>query len=145
MKRSFLLISLIISVAFLGGCRKSGGEKDVSSAIDSFYAKGMVNADKDFLENILHKDLIYGHSSGYFQNKAELINEVVSLQPLDYITADISGQTIKMSGNLAIVHHIFSSVTSSNGKPGNIHIGIMMVWTKQQGKWKLLARQGFKL
>ena len=32
-----------------------------------------------------------------------------------------------------------------DGKTTNIDIGILEVWQKQGGDWKLLARQGYKL
>jgi len=33
----------------------------------------------------------------------------------------------------------------TDGKTNNVKIGALQVWQKQNGNWKLLARQGFKL
>jgi hypothetical protein len=32
-----------------------------------------------------------------------------------------------------------------DGKPNSTKIGALQVWQKQDGSWKLLARQGYKL
>ena len=32
-----------------------------------------------------------------------------------------------------------------DGKPTSTKIGALQVWQKQDGNWKLLARQGYKL
>lgn len=119
-------------------------ENAVSAAVQVF-KKAVIEANKSLLERITAEELVYGHSSGKVQNKAEFIAEVVSSQPLDYISIETTDQTIKIAGNTAIVRHIFSAETMANGTPGKLRIGNMMVWQKQKGKWKLLARQAYKL
>ncbi|MEK7226911.1 MAG: nuclear transport factor 2 family protein, partial [Bacteroidota bacterium] len=34
--------------------------------------------------------------------------------------------------------------TNDGGKPGEVHLLVMLVWQKQGGKWILLARQAVK-
>jgi ketosteroid isomerase-like protein len=118
-------------------------EKEVLAAIE-ILKKGIVDADKNVLNEIASDDLVYGHSSGKVQNKAEFIDEIVNSQP-DYLSINLTEQTIKISGNTAVVRHIYSAETTNNGTPGHIKIGNMMIWQKQHGKWKLLARQAYKL
>jgi len=57
----------------------------------------------------------------------------------------ISNQTIKISGNNAIVRHRLVADSRKEGYPPVIDILIMMVWRKEQGQWKLLARQAAKI
>ena len=45
----------------------------------------------------------------------------------------------------AIARHIYSSESETDGKPASVRIGALQVWQKQDGSWKLLVRQGFKL
>ncbi len=119
-------------------------EKEVAKAVEVF-RKGIVDADKNTLLYITADKLVYGHSGGKVQNKAEFIEEILSQKPFDYTTAEISDQTITVSGKTAIVRHIFAAQTMSNGIAANLKIGIMQVWQKQSGKWKLLGRQAYKL
>ena len=107
--------------------------------------KGFIDADKNILDNMTAEELNYGHSAGKVQNKTEFVDEVISGKPLDYLKIDLEGQTIKVTGKTAVVRHIFNAETSSNGTPGKLRIGNMMVWQKQKGKWKLIARQAYKL
>lgn len=123
---------------------QSKDEKDVAAAVEIFI-KGIIDADKNLFDTVIADELVYSHSSGKVQNKATFIDGIINGQPLDYITVDLSDQTIKIVGKTAVVRHIFSSKTSSNGISGNLNLGIMHIWQKQHGKWKLLARQAYKL
>jgi len=64
---------------------------------------------------------------------------------LHYFDIDLTEQTIKVSGNTAIVRHILSGNTNDGGKPGTVKLGVLTIWQKQKGQWRLLARQAFKL
>ncbi len=135
------ILLLILSLTVVG---QSKQEKELTAAIELF-KKGVVDADKNLLGLITAEELVYGHSSGKVQNKAEFVAEIVSGQPLDYTSVEITEQTITFSGDVAVVRHIYSAETLSNGTPGKLKIGNMMIWQKQHGKWKLLARQAYKL
>jgi hypothetical protein len=142
MKKIFCFSLIIMALTVSAYCQ-SKVEKEVLSAIETL-KKGIIDADKNLLNTIASENLVYGHSSGKVQNKAEFIDEIVNSQP-DYLSIDMTDQTIKISGNTAIVRHIYSAETTNNGTPGHIKIGNMMVWQKDHGKWKLLARQAYKL
>jgi len=151
MKKHILTIGILI--IGLVSCRSNnpisssdsaGQEKEILAALEKFKT-GIIDADRAVLEDIFADKLVYGHSGGKVQNKAECIDEIVSLQPNDYLTIDMTDQTITISGETAIVRHIYSSEFTSNGIPGSLRIGNVLVWQKQDGKWKLLARQAYKL
>lgn len=136
-----LILSLVLSFTAYSQTKE---EKEVAAAVE-ILKKGIVDADKNLLESITADQLVYGHSSGKVQNKVEFIAEVICGVPLDYVSVDLTDQTIKISENTAIVRHIYSAETTSNGTPGHLKIGNMLIWQKQQGKWKLLARQAYKI
>ena len=153
MKKLFLLFSLIVSAFAFTLCNTdkpvqvldvAEQEKAVAAAVEDFKT-GIINADRALLESISADKLVYGHSGGKVQNKDEFIEEVVSLVPNDYLTIDLAEQTITVSGNTAIVRHIYSSDYTSNGVEGSLRIGNVLIWQEQEGKWKLLARQAYRL
>jgi len=37
-----------------------------------------------------------------------------------------------------------ASESETDGKPSSVKIGVLQVWQKQSGNWKLLARQSFR-
>ena len=53
--------------------------------------------------------------------------------------------TAAVVGDAAIVRHLYESESETDGKPSSTKIGALQIWQKQDGTWKLLARQGFKL
>lgn len=144
MRKIFYLFISLLFLSIFTSCRQPNREKEVAAAVEVF-RKGIVVADKELLESITADELVYGHSSGKVQNKAEFITEIISGQPLDYLTIDLADQAIKIVGTTAVVRHILTSETSNNGTPGHLKIGNMLIWQKQHGKWKLLARQAYKL
>ena len=142
--KKIIQISILLVIVSITAFSQSKQEKELTDAIEIF-KKGVVDADKNLLESITAAELVYGHSSGKVQNKAEFVAEIVSGQPLDYVSVETADQTIAVSGDVAIVRHVYSAETMSNGTPGKLKIGNMMIWQNQHGKWKLLARQAYKL
>lgn len=118
-------------------------EKEVAAAIEALY-KAMIEADSNMLEKLTADGLSYGHSSGKVEDKAAFVEGLLG-GPFDFLTIDISGQTFKLVGKTAIVRHIFSSQILNKGNPDTLKLGILLVWKKQKGKWKLLARQAVKI
>ena len=122
---------------------QSKDEKQLSMAVETL-KKAMIDADRQQLDNITAADLSYGHSSGKIENKAAFI-EALTSGASDFITMDLTNQTIKVTGKTALVRHNLTGTTRDNGVPGNPKLGVLLVWQKQKGGWKLLARQAFRL
>ncbi len=60
------------------------------------------------------------------------------------MTLEFADQTISIDRDVAIVRHKLNATTNDSGKPGEVHLAVLLVWQKQQGAWKLLARQAVK-
>lgn len=119
-------------------------EAEVAAAVDQLYA-AMVGKDKGTLENLTDKALTYGHSSGTIENKAQYVDAVVN-GTFDFISIHPAEQRITFSDKkTALVRHIFEAKGINDGKPADVRIGVLMVFQKQKGNWKLLARQAYKL
>ncbi len=142
MKRILCLISfcLVISAASYA---QSADEKQVAAAVESF-RKAIIDPTQENLGALTATELSYGHSGGKMEDKATFIESLVS-KLFDFVTVELTQQTIKIVGNTAIVRHNLMADTNDGGKPGTAKIGVLQIWQKQQGKWKLLARQAFKL
>lgn len=122
---------------------QSKKEKQVAKAVETL-TKAMIDGNKAALENIAADALSYGHSSGKMQDKAAFVDAIASGQS-DFVTINLIDQTILVKDQTAIVRHKLSAETNDGGKPGNVSLGIMLVWTKEKGQWKLLGRQAYKL
>jgi len=121
----------------------AGDEAAVSDAVEAL-RKATFDKNKTDLEKLTVDQLSYGHSSAVVQNKTEFVDGVMTrkgtLKSLTY--PDLK---VVVAGTNAIARHRFVSESELDGKTTNIDIGTLEVWTKQDGTWKLLARQGYKL
>ena len=118
-------------------------ERAVADAVEKLRV-AMIDADKIALESLVTDKLSYGHSGGHIDDKEEFVEKIVSGKS-DFVTIELTEQTINISGKTAIVRHMLKAKTNDNGKPGEVHLRILLVWQKQGGKWKLLARQAVKM
>jgi|SRR6266446_634946 ketosteroid isomerase-like protein len=134
------------TTSLLGGpaaVAESADEASVAQAIEAL-RKAMLDADRGRLEELVADQLSYGHSSGRVETKAQYIDVIASKKTI-YKSIALSEPTTAVAGNNAIVRHVFSAETESDGKPGSAKVGVLQVWQKQDGRWKLLARQAYKL
>jgi len=117
-------------------------ERAVARVVEKL-RKAMVDADKTTLQSLVSDKLSYGHSPGYVEDKKVFVENIINGKS-DFVSIDLTDQTISISDNNAIVRHKLDAVTNNDGKPGEAHLLILMVWQKKAGKWILLARQGVK-
>src|SRR5580692_4368580 len=115
----------------------------LASAVEAF-RKALIDPTKAALDKLTMNELTYGHSSGMIQDKAAFEQALLS-GASDFVSIDLSQQTMHVVGNTAWVRHLFSAVTNDGGKPGEAHLSILMVWMKQKGQWRVLARQAVKV
>lgn len=60
------------------------------------------------------------------------------------VSLDIKDQDVTVKGDVAWVRHIMSGELVNNGTPGSINLKMLLVWARENGVWKLLARQAVK-
>lgn len=122
---------------------QAGDEAAVADAVETL-RKGQLEADKAKLDQVTAPQLSYGHSDGRVETKDEFINAVLTRKQ---IVKSIAFPELKVAvtGNTAVARHIYLSESERDGKATTTRIGALQVWQKQNGGWKLLARQGFRL
>ena len=119
-------------------------EKEVAEKVNQL-VKAMVDADEAMLKSLASDKLVYGHSLGAVEDKAAFVQNIVNGNS-DFVTIDITDQTITVSGNVAIVRHKLYAKTNDKGKPGEVRLVIMQVWqkTKKDNDWKMVGRQAVR-
>lgn len=103
----------------------------------------MIDGDRSALLALSAPQLSYGHSGGAIEDQAAFVEKIASGKS-DFVTMDLREQTITISGDTALVRHNLKADINDGGVPNTIELGILLVWQKQAGEWKLLARQAFK-
>ena len=140
------LASAVVSAstpAFAQATDTAGDTAAVTKAVSDL-TQAMLAADKAKLEALTADALSYGHSGGVLQTKAEFV-DVIASKKTAYKSIELSGQTIAVAGNNAIVRHnwVGESGPADGSKWAVSKIGVLQVWQKQGADWKLLARQAF--
>ena len=132
--------SLLLSSA---ASAQSGDEAAVTAAVETL-RQGIFAADKAKLAQVAADQISYGHSDGRAETKDQFINGVLNRKQT---VKSLAFPELKVSvvGNNAIARHIYLSESELEGKATTTRIGALQVWQKQDGAWKLLARQGFRL
>lgn len=141
MKKTLLLALLFLGLGLVSQAQ-SKDEKQVLAAVDALRA-AMLSGDRSKLAAIAAPQLTYGHSNGLIEDKAAFIENLAS-GTSDFVTIDLSEQTVRIDGDVALVRHKLAAQTNNGGVPGSVKLGVLLVFRKQQGKWLLLARQAFK-
>ncbi len=118
-------------------------ESKVTNAVEKLRL-AMISGNRADLESIVSKNLTYGHSSGKLEDYATFVETIASGKS-DFVAIDFAKQTIQMAGKTALVRHELHAKTNDGGKPGEVHLGILLVWQKEGKEWKLLGRQAYKL
>ena len=135
-----LLLLALNAIAFA----QTKDEKEVAAAVEQLRT-AMINAEKTVLENLAAEKLSYGHSSGVLDDKKSFVDKIVS-GASNFESIELVEQTISISDDVAIVRHVLNAKTNDAGKePGEIHLRILLIWQKEKGSWKLLARQAVKI
>jgi len=136
-------LSLILLI-FAGSLAVKAQSKDetlVAAAVEKLRT-AMISGNKADLESVLSNDLTYAHSSGKIQSK-EVFVEEISTKKSNFLTIELSKQSISITGDVAIVSHQLNATTNDGGKPAAPHLNIVLVWKKTKGEWKLIARRAF--
>lgn len=122
---------------------QAGDEAAVGDAVETL-RKGLLDKDKAKLDAVAAPQISYGHSDGRVETKEQFIAAVLARKQT---VKSLAFPELKVSvvGNNAIARHIYLSESELDGKATTTRIGALQVWQKQDGAWKLLARQGFRL
>jgi ketosteroid isomerase-like protein len=127
------------AAAFAGpGLANTEDEAAVKQAVEELKA-AWLKQDKAKLEAMTLPQLSYSHSDARLEDKAKFIEGVMG-RKATVKSLEFPEMTVQVVGNTAIVRHLWVSQTELEGKVTDTKIGVIQVWQKQDGGWKLLAR-----
>jgi hypothetical protein len=137
-----ILTFIAATLLFVTTQAQTRKEKQVQNAVEQL-RRAMIDGDSIKLTGLVSDKLSYGHSGGHIDDKTEFVHKLSSGKS-DFVTMDLTEQTISMTGKTAIVRHTLTAKTNDSGKPGDVHLLVMLVWQKLGGRWILVARQAVK-
>ena len=140
--------AIAVPVLICSGPGSAGGSDAaqgaaVEQAVDAL-TRALLSADGPALDALVLDGLSYGHSSGQVQDKTAFIETLTSRRSA-FPNITLSDRSVSVVGDDANARHIFTGEVVSVGKTSPVHIGVMQVWHSDGGRWRLLARQAFKI
>jgi hypothetical protein len=143
MHKTTALLLLCCLLACAPVFAQTADEKKVADRLETL-RKELLAPDRATLEDLAADELSYGHSTGLIEDKAAFIDDLLKGKTM--LTAvNITDQTIKIAGNVAIVRQHLTGETNHDNVITKIDIIVLLIWQKQKGAWKLLARQATKI
>ncbi|MEO1010132.1 MAG: nuclear transport factor 2 family protein [Bacteroidota bacterium] len=144
--KKYMLYSLIFLGFIVQSC--SGQNKDITkdevqNAVEALN-EALVHPEMEKLKQITSKDLTYGHSSGTLENQSEFIDALLN-GSFHFLSITTSQDRIALYGDTAVARHIMTAKGTNKGEGVDVHIGIMLVFKKEDGRTLLLARQAYKI
>jgi hypothetical protein len=125
------------SVAF--ACNDAG----LSGAVEAFRV-AMLNADASAIKDLASEALSFGHSNGVVQSRDEFIDVVVNKKEIFNQIHQTDHHNVVVN-DMGIARHIFEADITFEGKPLLVKLGMLQVWKQEGGKWRMLARQAYRL
>ena len=108
---------------------------DFKSAITSAY---------DSLQMVLEKQLVYIHSNGWVESKAEVIADLKSGK-LNYLKVNVTEAKARIYKNTAIVNGKGVFNVMLEGKPVEINLLYTEVYINKKNNWQLASRHANKM
>ena len=120
----------------------SAADDDLRAAEKSWGA-ALVARDAVALEKIYTAELIYAHSTGKVENKAQYLERLKGgKQRYDAVTHE--SMQISRYGDAAVTHSIARMTGRNDSGAFDDHLMIIHMWVKQGGGWRLAAHQTTK-
>lgn len=107
--------------------------------------QALLQKDEAALKLVLHMEASFGHSSGWYQSREEVLEDCRSGK-LVYLKLENSNvRIVSLSKNRATVRMNTHAEGTLNGNQFDLSMHVMQVWIKTKKGWQLLARQSAKL
>ncbi len=100
----------------------------------------MLSGNGEKLDELIFDGLTYGHSGGKIEGKDSLIHHLVTGET-DFISLEAGDPAILISKRKAWVRLNMKAEITDKGNRMNLDLKVLYVWIRENGMWKLFARQ----
>lgn len=119
------------------------GADEIRQAEDRWIAAIKAN-DRVALDRLLADDLVYTHSTGLVEDKAQYVAAVTGGSQ-KYASVTYEDPAIRVYGSTAVMVAKARIAGTSKGAPFDNQLRLLHVWVKQAGTWTLVAHQTTRL
>ena len=151
MTRFLTIITLLMLLACFAQSQTSGkagnrltGLQQQLLQVENERIQGLVHNDFAALDQIMSDDLIYTHSTGVAETKAEYLGQLKSGQ-LKYQSMEHEGVVVRVYGDTAILTGRTKVKSVSRGQEFNNDLRFLIVYVKQRGRWRMVSWQSTRI
>ena len=142
MKQFFLFLLILVGT---GAVAQTAKDEQVWSRVGALTRAIFETKDSAALADIVSDEVTYGHSGGNIENKKEMVHNA-SVSGTIYKNPSLERVSIKIEKDVAVVRHNFRAISvDDKGTETPLNLGILQVWRKEHGKWRIWARQAVKI
>ena len=139
-----LLFAFITMIGFTSFAQ-TATEQKVWQRVEALSNAIFVQRDSAALLDLVSDNVTYGHSGGAIEDKPTMVHKAMTSKTT-YRNQSFEKLSIQVKDKVALVRHIFRATSiDENGKETPLDLGILQVWRKEGGKWRIWARQAVKI
>ena len=135
------MLGSVVSISFA----QSSSEGKVWERVEALTKAIFETKDSAALLDLVSARVTYGHSGGNLEDKTVMIQKAVSSKTT-YKNRAFEKVSIDVQDKTALLRHNFRAISVDEaGKETPLDLGILQVWKKENGKWRIWARQAVKI
>jgi len=140
MKTRFLLLALgAVALTFA-----ATPEEELKATMEK-WKTAVIQKDRASIERYTAPNVTYSHSNALMENREQMLAAFLS-PDMQYKALDTSETTFRFIGsNVGIVQTKMMVRNVQKGSPKTTPLSVLMVWAKEKGDWRLVARQTTRL
>ncbi len=136
MNRFFVILTVCLHVALAAQSQQTAA---LASRVKDFHNALVQNEN---VNTYLHDSLSYGHSNGWIQHKADVVEDMRSKISYYLFTED----SMQIVQSKKVFYARFNATVDAAlyGNRMVFKLRVLEVWKKQSGRWLLFARQAIR-
>ena len=131
---------LLVFVAAAVSLSAADPKAEVLASIET-WKQAVLKRDAKALEPLLHPDLLYSHSDGRTETKADILKSMANPHSIKFAEPNVRvyGDVVLVKGNAEFVNN------APTGGTTTLNLSLLQVWIKTSKGWQLVGRQSTRL
>ena len=112
--------------------------------VTELFNNALLTKDTNLIKQLVHKQISYGHSNGWFQTKQDLITDFATGK-IEYKKIEEGEKSFTKTNQAIAVRNISKVEGVVNGYVFSMSLQVLQIWKKVKKNWILIARQSVKV
>jgi len=135
-----IFIAIFVSISSLVVAQDTVQLKKVTELFNN----ALLTKDTNLIKQLVHKQISYGHSNGWFQTKQDLITDFATGK-IEYKKIEEGEKSFTKTNQAIAVRNISKVEGVVNGYVFSMSLQVLQIWKKVKKNWILIARQSVKV